>query len=711
LLISILVRSREFLAIVLFLQFAMIIAAIFDIPVARQVIGFVYLTFVPGFVIIKLLKMNELSLLETVLFSAGLSIAFLMLFGLFTNSLLPIFGFMRPLSVVPLTIMFSSAVVIGAVVAFLRNANDEIFSFRISSRYLILIILLALIPILSIAGAMFENIYQNNLILLLMLALISIIFVICVLSKQPSLTKLYPFIILIFAISLLFHFSLISNYVHGPDSSSEYYVIKYTLNNQFWNSIGPYPNDLGFSRLSSMLSLTILPAIYSSILNMDPNWLYKILYPLLFSSVPLILYQAWQKYIGGKWAFMASFLLLAEPTFYTEMLSLVRQMIGEIFFALLLLVVLKKNMTKLERTICFSLFSFGLVVSHYAMAEIFLALLTLSFVCILLFSRFIKRIFTSISLDMVLLLFVIMLGWYIFTSGASVLDSFLNFSQNIYNQLGDFTNLSSRGVTVMSGLGLIAPPAIWNSISRVFAYFTEGFIVIGFVGFISKRLLKINRDVIYTLFTSIFMILLAALILVPGLAASLNMSRFYHIELFLLAPLCVLGAEVIANLFSKRRTKIFASFLLVVVLVAYFLFQTGFVYSLTDSPSYALPLNGDKFGSRLTTEFAVVTTHEVVGAQWLDHYYISQSVVYSGNAVPLIGLGEFNFTRLNYLSNSTKLEVGDFVYLGTFNTVFGIVAISNYAWYTTDIQKSVFSSSNLIYSNKDCQIYTLSGGP
>jgi len=83
-----------------------------------------------------------------------------------------------------------------------------------------------------------------------------------------------------------------------------------------------------------MLSITILPTIYSSLLNIDPTWTYKILYPPIFSFVPLILFKLWQRKLGSMKAFVASFLLVAQNTFYTEMLGLNRQMIGDLFFDL-----------------------------------------------------------------------------------------------------------------------------------------------------------------------------------------------------------------------------------------------------------------------------------------------------------------------------------------------------------------------------------------
>jgi len=701
-------RSIDFLATVLFLQFVMGITVILNIPVARPIIGFVYFTFVPGFIIIKLLKMTKLNFLETVLLSAGFSIAFVMLFGLFINSFLPLLNIARPLSVVPLTVLFSAAVVIGAFAAFLRNADTRIFNFKISTPYLLLIILLISIPILSIVGAIFANVYNNNLILLIMILLIALVFAFFAIFRELSFSQLYPFILFIIAISLLFHFSLISNYVHGPDSSAEYFVMSNTQTNAIWNPLGPYLNNAYWGRLNSMLSLTILPTIYSTVLNIDLTSTYQIIFPLLFSLVPLVLYQIWQTYIGKKYAFVAGFLLIAEPTFYTEMLSLTRQMIGELFFVLLFFVLLKKDMKKLDRMLCFALFSFGLVVSHYALAEIFLYFIGLTYVVILVFDRFSKRrINTNISITMILLFGVIMFFWYIFTSGSAVFSSFLTFGQSVINQLSDFANPASRGSTVLLGLGLTAPPTIWNSISRIFAYLTEGLIVIGFIWLFVKRV-RTNYDSTYTILTSLSIVLLAALLLVPGLASTLNMSRFYHILLFFLAPLCVLGAVAISRVISKFvypfKKEILASLLLAIVLTAYFLFQTGFVYELTGSPSDSLPLNVDRLGPNLALNYAVVNEQDVVGAQWFSQYAGGgSSQVWAGDQTPLIGYGAINDNRLSALSNVTEPNEGDFVYLGTLNTRYGVVVGEN-VWNTSSILEPFLPFSNNIYSSNDCQI-------
>lgn len=78
-------KSVNFLATALLLQLAAFATVLLDVPVARQIICFVYFTFIPGFVFLKILKLEKLDAVETVLFSVGLSVAFLMTAGILMN--------------------------------------------------------------------------------------------------------------------------------------------------------------------------------------------------------------------------------------------------------------------------------------------------------------------------------------------------------------------------------------------------------------------------------------------------------------------------------------------------------------------------------------------------------------------------------------------------------------------------------------------------
>lgn len=698
-------KPKCFLMIMLMLQLAFCIAVIFNIPIARQIIGFFYLTFVPGFVVTKLLKMKA-DRLETALFSVGLSVAFVMLVGLLINEVCPLLGIMRPLSLTPVIIVFTSLVLAGIIAAYVRSDDTELNRNR-PAVFVPLIFLFVAILALSVVGALWVNMYGNNTLLLIMITMVSSMFVVGVLSRKLLHTGYYPIAVLIIAVALLFHSSLISNYIihFGSDVTGEYFVLKTVENNAHWGLDDPFLLQAweGFGRLNSMLSISILPTVYSNLLSVDSAWIFKALFPAIFSLVPLGLYKIWTKSFGRKYAFISAFLFMAQASFYTEMLGLCRQMIAELFFVLLVLVIINKTMKSVNRVLLFMTFSFALVVSHYAVAEIFLFFVFLTLVYLMVLKRHSKIVTAS----MVTFFITVMFFWYIYTSNSAVFDSFIGFGNYVYQQLGDFFDLSSRGQTVLQGLGVEAPPTIWNMTSRVFAYLTQVFIVIGFFGLVLKRV-KIHLDTEYFTLTLFSVTLLVALVAVPGLANTLNMTRFYHILLFFLAPLCALGVETVTRLISKRKPEVMSSALLLIVLVPYFLFQTGFVYEIAASDSFSIPLSGYRMNTvRLYGALGYTEAYSVFGSRWLsDNIDVRYSRIYADYYArsELRGYAMAHMDHIEILSNTTRVANGGVVYLSPITSIEGIVVGVRYQWNRSDLH--FLSDLNNVYSNGRVSIYT-----
>ena len=699
-------RARlNFLIILVFLQLMVYVTVFFDVQIARQVLGFFYLTFLPGFIILKMLKLNELDITETILFSIGFSVVFLMIFGLLINEFFLMLGVSQPLSLVPLMTVLNSLILLGGVLICLKSENMKIWH-RETINISLLALLLLLLPTLSIIGAMYVNIYENNLLLLFLIISISLLFILGVISKKLLPLELYCYTILMIAIAILYHSSLFSRYmVHfGSDLPLEYFLFKTTENNAYWNSFSPFYWS-GYGRINAMLSVTILPTIYSVLLKIDSTWMFKILFPLIFAFVPLGLYQIWQTYMPKKYAFISAFLFMAQATFYTELLGLNRQMIAELFFVLLLFVTLNKKIKPVNRMMCFMIFSFALVTSHYALAEIFLFFIFFTKALLVV----LKCPSKNVTVSMVFFFFIVMFTWYIYTSRSATFNSFLEYGDYVYRQLGDFFNPASRGQTVLAGLGLAESPSIWNTISRIFAYLTEALIVVGFASLVTKRArIRIEKE--HFFFSLIAMVFLIMLILVPGLANTLNMTRFYHILLFFLAPLCVIGADTLVKLIFKRKEEFLASVLLLIVLVPYFLFQTNFVYEATKSESWSVPLSSYRMGPRLHAYYGVVTAQEVFGAQWLSQYTSTTNLGYlivhvdahARSALDTYGM--IPRSSQSSLSNVTVVKANEIVYLGRLNTFYEIV-IGIDIWNTEIISDSILSDISIVYSNGDCEIY------
>jgi uncharacterized membrane protein len=706
-------KRKGFLPFVLFLQFTFDITTLCDVPVAKQVIGFLCLTFVPGLIIVKLLKLDELDILEMVLFSGGLGVAFVMIAGLSINELLFSFGVSQPLSAVPLMIFLNSFTLVGGVLVYSRSEGVKIRvgqPFKMSPFALLFLFL----PILSIVGAMYVNAYQNNKLLLFMIIVISLLFAFGVMSKKLLPSELYPFALLMIAIAVLYHASLISNYIDpfGSDVATEYFLFRTTANNAHWSSTLPFLlNDSSsiagdYGRENAMLAITILPTVYSTLLKMDSTWMFKLLFPMIFAFVPLGLYQMWQKYIGKKYAFISAFLFIAQETFFSEMLGLNRQIIAELFFVLLLVVILNEKIKPVNKMMCFVIFSFGLITSHYALALIFLFFISFTVVSLIVLKHPSRRI----TVSMVVLFLAIMFTWYIYTSGSATFNSFLKFGNAVYGHLGEFFNPASRGQTVLTGLGVAQSPSIWNTISRGFAYLTEALIAVGFIGLASayaRGKIRIKNE--YFILSSTAMAFLAMVILVPYLANTLNMTRFYHILLFFLAPLCVMGTGFVVRLLSKREKELTVCALLLIVLVPFFLFQTEFVFEVTGSTSWSIPLSGYRMNAlELYGHYGYTDVYSVYGAQWLSRDVdLNNSELYadgSGETVVLIMYGMIYIGYVNVLSNTTIVADGGVVYLSTLNVVANMIPSEGLLWNTSQLS-SVFNDLNALYANGGSEIY------
>ncbi len=688
--------KQDFLSVVVLLQVIMYISLFLNLELVREVIGIVYLTFIPGIVFIKLLKIDKLNKLEFILFSAGFSIAFLMLSGLTLNAFGSLVGLNQPLSTLPLSLFINSLIIVGAAAAHLRQGRtpqQSAFSLKFNRS----ILLLVLIPILSIAGVYSVNVTGNNSILLIMLLVSALTFAVTLFYEKSS--SVYPFAIFMIALALLFHYSLISTYIlpYGGDSPVELYVFQSAQLNSRWNPIFMVPTDQGFGRFNAMLSVTVLPTVYSNMLGLEGTWVYKIVFPIIFALLPVALYLLWQPYIGKKFAFAAAFLFMAQATFYTEMMALNRQLIGEVFFVLLLLVLLSSKIKLEGKFLGFMILGMGLIFSHYALAEIFLFLI---FAAWFTSVWVLKRPSINLQVGMIVFFFVAMFAWYIYTSGAVVFDSFMTFAGYVMAQLGDFFNPASRGVQVLTGLGLTESPSILNTLSRLVAYGTEVFILIGFIAVMRKKTKFIfERD--YKVFTLIAIVFLGALTIIPGLANTLNMTRFYHILLMILAPFCIVGIWAFVKTISKRERIIGTSILIVAILVPYFLFQTNFIYEVAKTDSWSVPLSKYRMPPlRLYGDYGYIDTYSVYGAEWVSANVPYKYNLYGDNAI-FTALTAYGLIYRGYtkpITNTTVLSPGEFAYLSYIS-----VKYEKMSWNHTLL--ITLNQTDLIYSNGGSQVY------
>ncbi len=234
-------KTKKFLAVVLTVQVAMFVLIGLeliglDVPVLRQLVGGIYLLFIPGVIILRLLKVHTLHPVDGLLYSVGLSIAFLMFLGFAINGIYPLFGISQPLSKLPLMATLGIVLLLLTIASYWRSSGltqpaSLHLKLLISPPFLFLVFLV----LLTVVGAQ-QITYGDSVILLLVLLLLVALIPIFVAFNKFIPRELYAFAIFVIALTLLFQASFMSPYLTHQDVHREYYAASLVLTSFHWDS-------------------------------------------------------------------------------------------------------------------------------------------------------------------------------------------------------------------------------------------------------------------------------------------------------------------------------------------------------------------------------------------------------------------------------------------------------------------------------------------
>ncbi|WP_171899122.1 DUF2206 domain-containing protein [Methanobacterium congolense] len=653
---------KKFLMVILSIQFAIwgligLDSINIHIPILRQLICFLYLTFVPGMLILRILKQHDLGNIETTVYAVGLSIASLMFIGFFINYLYPVIGFLKPISMKYLIVTISVLVLFLSFIAYLRD-RDFSSNVSIDSGYLTnpTVLFFCILPFLTVFATYIFNLNGSNILQMFILFIIALV---PLLMLKFGSKEFYPFVIFITSLCLLLHTSLISNYIWGADIQHELYLSNFVLTNSYWNmSIQDNCN--------AMLSLVVLAPIMAIMLKMKVIWIFKIIYPMIFALVPVGLYKVFYKQTNTEIAFLASFFFISMHIFYTIMPALARQEIAELFFVLIILLILNKEIKPINRAILLLIFGSSMVVSHYGITYIFIFLIILAGLISYILDKLNneKSIYKVINKNYAVLFIVFTLVWFMYVSDSSIFNIGVNIGNNILSSMTDMLDPSkSQSLVIISGtLPLL------QSIERYFHLCAQFFIMIGIFFLLRNKFENINKE--YKSFSIASFLMLGACIVVPNFASTLNTDRIYHITLFFLAPFFVLGficstqflMNLIGRKFNKKQMKR-ALYLIALFLLVFSLLSSAFLYEITNQDKTG------KFAVDKNADFYWVNNPELYSINWLNEYNDPKYRIYgdfykSAIILSIIGQGE-TLSFQNF--NNTRTLQRSYIFLSDFN--------------------------------------------
>ncbi len=701
---------KKFFLIIILFQLVIINLVLNDhfslvkIPILRQLLSFIYLMFIPGFLLLRIFKIHNLGNVKTILCTVGLSFSSLMFLGLLMNFLYPYLGISDTFSEFNILATVSIFVLSLIILSYFINknySNPVYFELKVILNYQFLILIL--IPFFAIFGTYLMNYYKINIVLIFLIVLIGLLVIF--IANGSIRKEYYPLAIFVISISILFHISLISQFITGWDINREYYLANQVIKNSFWQ-------HALYDDINSMLSIVILAPIFQKFTSLNLDWIFKIFYPFILALTPVTLFEIYKSQTNNKIAFLSAFIFTAFFIFYMGLISIARQAICQFFIALFLLFLFNDQILKYQKSIILIIFTSSIVVSHYGLSYIFIFFIIVTLI-ISYYNRIILKFklpkfkkltnnISTIQLSSTLVIFFIVmaLAWYMIFSSSSPFETLIKIFDRVFGNIysGFFDPSTAHGMAVL----VEENTSILRTLNKYLHLITQFLILIGLFSLFKKKKYKINIE--FFIFALISCLLLFLTLAMPYFGNWINSWRLYQFVLMFLAPFAVIGFLSLLKIirqfkipynFNKKNAMILASIFFVVL----FFFDTNIVYLISNDSSNSIALNS----SYDTTNF---NEYEVKSANWLYNYKGEKNIYADSNKSPLIVK---YFGNVEIPENVTRIPINNYIYFGTQNTIKnGFLINVEYLLIKENAyinMNQVLNNRNTIYDNQYSKIY------
>ncbi len=545
-----------------------------------------------------------------------------------------------------------------------------------------------IIPLLSVTGVYVMETKGSNIILLSMLISIPIYVLLLTFFKQKIAPSAYPLGIFGVSLALLLTAGLTSDYFCGKDIYLEYQGLRTTLDNMHWSM------DNYSASYNACLPTSLLAAVYTKIMGINGLYVYKLLYPIIASFLPVIVYVISKKYIGSYYAFLASFLFIAQLDFANLFPFCIRREFGFLFFGLFIMVLFTDNINQLTKRVLLLTFMLSCIVSYYTGSYLFWFLLFSTWLVIAVGQR--------VSLSRTLFRFgpqnsmkastIIICGGLIFLWWSQITNAhFTNLLEFIEQSIRSFAETASMEAREGGSIQKVLWVDLANIPDKILAIvnYLQFFLVgIGVITIVFKTALRRAQfETEYTVMACISLLIVGSLLVLPSWGYAY--TSLYQQFLILLAPMFIIGAQTIISRFLPKILKPIPVVLIISLLLLcsnYFVHQaSGITQGVGFPKGVYLIREGDSYNEFWVHE------EEVAGSEWfarhkgnVDHYnifgdwptHLSRLMLGSISVEPR-GNDETNLYRQNL--------TGGYVFLRWANIIENKISASSATLYT-DVQ-------------------------
>lgn len=169
-----------------------------------------------------------------------------------------------------------------------------------------------------------------------------------------------PCLIYICSVLLIYQTSLLTNNLIGSDIHLEYFYADQAVQRNFSDLSVPMTINI-------CLPITLFLPMFSMLVGMDMMWVFKIIQPLIFAIFPVIVYLIYKSQFSKRVAVIAIIFLITLPMFTMDLIQLIRQQFAVLFFMLLILLLVNRDISTIKKIAIGALFAVGVIISHYGL--------------------------------------------------------------------------------------------------------------------------------------------------------------------------------------------------------------------------------------------------------------------------------------------------------------------------------------------------------
>jgi uncharacterized membrane protein len=531
--------------------------------------------------------------------------------------------------------------------------------------------------------------------------------------------------------------------LNGGDIQVEYFFSNAVISSEDFEV-------LSYNRYSAALGTKTIIPILSLWTGLSLTSTLRIIYPMIYSFVPILLNYSYNQVFERRVSFYASLISIFSWQYYTIMADLVRQGISEVFLLSVFVLISSSESLRMYRLRVFTVpLLAGMILSHYSIGYVLLPLLWGTYIAnlfsgifwtiesedetlemfrqeseedeegIMLFSENVlldeEGLLTmeelqrkvnirnpALNFSQLSLATIILLTWHAIAGGGVILRTITSFSVEIMEKFSELGILGAIFSTQPTQTVVTTLDPLHEITKLLYILITLASIF-GIYIFRERDYVPRNHRNLFSMAIASWIILIPFFI-IPSLAIRLEFGRLFHWFIMFLAPFSIIAIDQLSSRVSKFGGFTISSDILSMVtpsiLSLFLIFSSGFAYQFSDE-QHKMAFDQD-------IDWYVYSDSELSGASWSANIVNPDDSIkpcISSDYFRSVMLAKYNGRLL--LNSRQSIEDSQFVFISGTNLIDSRFSFREYVsgevWEKREyfVAASDFSNSSVIYDSGD----------